>query len=99
MVCRPQAESNTHQIVATVLCRFRPLFPEGELAVSGCQNRNDQGVTNGVFQAVFFRVVCSEGGPDPQSAEGTKMLENTSVFGNLCPSENVYLCCKLRLRI
>ena len=53
---------------------------------------SSQRVINGVFQTVFFRVVCSEGGPDPQVQKAPKCLKTLVFSGSLCPSEKVYLC-------
>ena len=64
------------------------------------KKRQNQRVINGVFQTVFFRVVCSEGGPeDPQVQKAPKCLKTRVFSGSLCPSEKAYLCRKLRSRI
>ena len=49
---------------------------------------------NGVFQSGVLR-----GWSRSARAESTKLLENTSVFRQLCPSERACLCRKPRLRI
>ena len=54
-----------------------------------------QGVTNGVFQTVFFRVVCPEGRQDLQVRNASKCLK-TLVFSGIFPSEVVFLCRKPR---
>ena len=47
----------------------------------------NQGVTNGVFQTVFFRLVCSEGGQDPRGQAAPKSLKTVVFSGILCPSD------------
>ena len=59
---------------------------------------DSQGVTNGVFQTLFFRVGCSEGGQDPQGQKAQKCSKTLVLSGIRCASERGFPLSKAEVR-
>ena len=87
-VMEPRSKNAPGDFSAT-FCLFEPEDSCDSSRQAQLGNNLFEGVADGVFQAVFFRVVCLEDGHDPRGQRAPKCLKTLGFSQAFCSPSNI----------